>query len=327
MKRRRFLALLGSSIAAPPLASHAQQQSTPVIGFLNTQDAKAFSVFVDGFRRGLQETGFSEGRNLGIEFRWAEGRYERLPALAAELVARNVSVLVSTGGEPAALAAKAATSTTPIVFLIAGDPVRLGLTSAFNRPGGNATGAVLLTTALEPKRIGLLRDMLPNSRRLALLANPTFPDSELRQRQTIEAARSNGQEIVVVTASTEGDIDKRFAELAGLRPDAMLVAADPFFNSRRNQIVALAARYGLPAMYEWREFVTAGGLMSYGTQLPDSFRMVGQYTGRILKGEKPSEMPVLQPTKFELVVNMKTARALGLSVPVTLLGQADDVIE
>jgi len=326
MRRRDFLGVLGGAAATWPLAVRAQQP-VPVIGFLNTQNPETFAVFVNGFRRGLRDNGYIEGQNLGIEYRWAEGQYDRLPRLAAELVARRVSILVSTGGEPAAFAAKAATSTTPIVFLIAGDPVRLGLVSAFNRPGGNLTGVVLLTTSLEPKRIGLLRDLLPNSSRLALLANPTFPDSDLRQRQVIEAVRSTGQDIVVLTASSVPEIEKRFAELATVRADALLVAADPFFNSQREQIVALAARHRMPAMYEWREYTAAGGLMSYGTQLPEMFRLVGQYAARILKGEKPTDMPILQPTKFELVVNMKAARALGLTVPVTLLGQADEVIE
>jgi putative ABC transport system substrate-binding protein len=299
----------------------------PVIGFLNTQSPETFAPFVTAFRQGLSETGYTEGQNVAIEFRWANGRYEQLAPLVAELVDRRVTVIAATGGEPAASAARAASATIPIVFLVAGDPVKLGLVASYNRPGGNATGAVVLTTSLDPKRLSLLGEMLPRSARVAFLVNPNFPDTETRERLVMEAARTVGHEIVVLSARNEKEIDKLFDDLGHLRVDALLVAGDPFFNSRRDQIIALAARHAVPAMYEWREFAAAGGLMSYGAQLPQLYREIGQYTGRILKGEKPGDLPVTQPTKFELVINLKTARALNIKISDKLLSLADEVIE
>ena len=325
MRRREFLGAIGGA-ATWPFAARAQQPM-PVVGFLNTQSPETFAPFVVAFREGLADLGYTENRNVAIEYRWARGQYDRLTPMASELVERRVAVLVTTGGEPAAHAAKAVNSTIPHVFLIGGDPVRQGLAAAYNRPGGNMTGANLLTTELEPKRLGLLRALLPNSTRIALLTNPTYPDAEVQKREVLAAARISGHEIVMMTARDGGEIDTVFASLAGHRVDALLVAADPFFNSRRNQIVALAARIAMPAIYEWREYVAAGGLMSYGTVIADLYRHVGRYTGRVLRGEKPADMPILQPTKFEFVLNLAAARALGLKVPDTLLAQADDVIE
>jgi putative tryptophan/tyrosine transport system substrate-binding protein len=299
----------------------------PVIGFLNTQSPESFMPFTAAFREGLEEHGYTEGRNVAIEYRWARGQYERLAAMANELVQRRVSVLVTTGGEPAAFAAKAATSTIPHVFLVGLDPVQKGLVAAFNRPGGNSTGASVLTPAIESKRLGLLRALLPNGNRVALLTNPNYPDTEVRKRGLLEAARISRHEIFMLSARDEREIDNAFNEAMGQRVDALLVMADPFFNSRRNQIVALAARAAIPAIHEWREYVIAGGLMSYGPQLPELYRQVGRYTGRVLKGEKPADMPILQPTKFELVLNLAAAKALGLKVPDTLLAQADEAIE
>ena len=327
MRRREFIKLLGGATAAWPFAVRAQQPTMPVIGFLNTQSPETFASFAAAFREGLTELGYVEGRTVAIEYRWARGQYDRLGPMATELVQRRVSVLVTTGGEPAAFAGKAATSTIPQIFLIGSDPVRQGLVLAYNRPGGNITGVNLLTSNLGPKRLGLLRALLPNGTRIALLSNPDYPDSGTLTRDVLEAARASGHEIVILSARNEREIDKAFAELPGLRVDALQVAADPFFNSRRNQIVEHAARAAVPTIYEWREYVAVGGLMSYGTVIADLYRQVGRYTGRVLKGEKPADMPILQPTKFEFVLNLTTAKTLGLKVPDTLLAQADDVIE
>jgi putative tryptophan/tyrosine transport system substrate-binding protein len=316
MRRRDFITLVGGA-SAWPLAARAQQ-AVPVIGYLNSQSPETFMPFTASFRKGLGELGYTEGRDVAIEYRWARGQYEQLAPMANELVQRQVSVLVTTGGEPAALAAKAATSTIPHVFLIGNDPVRQGLVAAYNRPGGNSTGASLMTSAIESKRLGLLRALLPSGIRIALLSNPNYPDTEVRKRSLLEAALISGHEIFALSARDEREIGDAFKELAGQRVDAMLVMADPFFNSRRNQIVALAARAGTPAIYEWREYVTAGGLMSYGPELPELYRQVGRYAGRILKGEKPADMPILQPTRFVLVLNLAAAKALGLQVPDTL---------
>jgi putative ABC transport system substrate-binding protein len=320
---------LGGAVAsiALGLACAFGQQSVPVVGFLNTQSPEAFASFVAAFRDGLADLGYVDGRNVAIEYRWARGQYDRLAPMAAELVERRVAVLVTTGGERAAFAGKAATSSIPQVFLIGGDPVRQGLVAAYNRPGGNVTGANLLTSQLEPKRLGLLRALLPNGTRIALLTNPTYPEVENQKRDVLAAARVSGHEIVTVSARDESEIDKVFADLPRLRIDALQVAADPFFNSRRNQIVALAARAAIPAIYEWREYVAAGGLMSYGTVIADLYRQTGRYAGRVLKGEKPADMPILQPSKFEFVLNLAAAKALGLKVPDTLLAQADDTVE
>jgi putative ABC transport system substrate-binding protein len=325
MNRRAFISLF-SGAAAWPLAARAQQTAIPVIGFLNSASPEAFGSYVDAFLIGLNEAGFVEGRNLAIEYRWARGRYAQLPSLAAELVEHKVAVIAASG-EPAVLAARAATSTVPIVFLIGGDPVRLGLVAGFNRPAGNVTGVTILTLTLDMKRLGLLREALASAATIAVLVNPNFPGSEARTGDVQQAARNIGQELVITVARDEAEIEKAFADFERRRPDALLVAGDPFFNARRDQIVALAARYAVPAIYEWRDFAVAGGLMSYGTQLPDLYRQQGSYAGRILKDAKPAELPVLQPTKFEFVINLKTAKALGLEIPDRLLALADEVIE
>jgi putative ABC transport system substrate-binding protein len=330
MKRRAVMTLLGGAAATSlvrPLAAHAQQLRMPVIGFLNTQSPEAFAGYVAGFQQGLKEAGYVEGQNVAIEYRWARGRYEDLPQLAADLVRRGVTLIATTGGEPAAIAAKAATSTIPIVFLIGGDPVQQGLVASFNRPGGNATGATQLTFILDGKRLGLLREMMPSTASVAVLANPGFPGMEARMREIEAGARRISQELVRLDASSEGGLEAAFAEIARRRPGALLVAGDPFFNSRRDLIVALAAQCAIPAIYEWREFTFAGGLMSYGTVLSDLYRQTGLYVGRVLKGTSPADLPVVQPVKFELIINLRTAKALGLAVPATLLAIADEVIE
>lgn len=324
MRRREFLAGIAGATVLPAVARGQQQ---PVIGFLNSQSPEGFAPYVEAYRQGLAEFGYTEGQNVAAEYRWARGRPELLQPMAADLIDRRISILVTTGGEAVAVAGKKATTTVPHVFLIGGDPVRLGLVDAYNRPGGNSTGVILLTTSLEPKRLGQLRILLPDSRKIALLMNPNFPAAEARKNDVISAARTTDHEIVALNARDPAEIDQAFKELGSLRADALLVSGDPFFNSRREQIVALANHVAIPAIYEWREFAAAGGLMSYGTVITEQFRNVGRYTGRVLKGEKPADMPVLQPAKFELVINLKTARAIGLKVPDTLLAQADDVIE
>jgi putative tryptophan/tyrosine transport system substrate-binding protein len=327
MQRREFITLLGGVAAAWPLAAQAQQPSMPVIGSLSSLAPGPAAHQVVAFRQGLSEIGFTEGVNVVIEYRWADGQYDRLPAMAADLAGRRVAVIVASGGEPAALAAKAATSTIPIVFVIGGDPVKVGLVASLNRPGANITGVTLLTNSIEAKRLGLLRELVPNATTLAMLVNPTFPTAETQVSDAQVAARTFGQQIHVLNVSNERDFDAVFASLAQLRADALLVSSDPFLNSRRDQIVARVAQQALPAIYEWREFAAAGGLMSYGTSLSATYRQVGVYTGRVLKGEKPSDMPVIQPTKFELVINLKTAKTLGLTLPSGVLSIADEVIE
>ena len=298
----------------------------PVIGFLAGQSRQGRAYLTAALKQGLSETGYIEGQNTGIEYRWAENQNNRLPELAAELVARKVAVIVA-GPLPAALAAKAATADIPIVFAIGGDPVKGGLVASLNRPDGNVTGVSFFTTTLEPKRLELLQEVSPNVAVIAMLLNPKSLDYENQVRDVQTAARSIGQQIVILNASSEHDIENAFATIVQQRVGAVLVGSDPFFTDRRNQLVALAAFHGVPAIYQWREFTEAGGLMSYGTSLTDAYRNVGIYAGRILKGTKSADLPVQQSTKVELVINLKTARALGLTFPLPLSGRADEVIE
>jgi putative ABC transport system substrate-binding protein len=326
MRRREFIALLGGTVAAWPCTTHAQH-AMPVIGFLSSVSPGPWTDLVAAFRKGLNEIGFVEGQNVAIEYRWAEGQYDSLPAMADDLVRRRVSVIIATGGGPAALAAKAATATIPVVFSGASDPVKLGLVGSINRPGGNVTGIHLFVIGLEPKRLEMLREMVPSAGLIAVLLNPRNPEASTQLRAIEDAACAVGQPIRLLNASTEAEIDTAFADLVRERAGAVLVGADPFFNSRRGQLVGLAAHHHVPASYELREFAAAGGLMSYGNNLREAYRQVGLYAGRILKGEKPAELPIVQPTEFELVINLKTAKALNLTIPPTLLARADEVIE
>jgi len=326
VRRRDFITLLGGATAAWPLAARAQQAGEPVIGFLNSGTATAYAPFVAAFRQGLSEAGYVEGRNVAIEYRWAEGHYERLTTLAGDLIGRQVTVIAATT-TPAALAAKAATTTIPIVFTAGVDPIAAGLIGSLNRPSGNLTGVNVYLSALWGKRLGLLRELVPNAAVIGMLVNPNFPDAESQARDVKEAAGIIGQQVHIVNASSDSDIDSAFANLVRLPVGALLVASDAFFVSHRDQIVALAARHALPTIYPVREFVFAGGLMIYAPDLGDGYRQAGIYVGRILKGAKPSDLPVVQPTKFDFVINLKTAKALGLTVPDSLLALADEVIE
>ena len=320
------MTLLGGAAAAWPLAARAQQPAMPVVGFLRSTSIERSTHLVTAFRQGLKEAGYSEGQNVTIDYRSAEGQYERLPDMAADMVRRQVTVIVATGGPAPALAAKAVTSTIPIVST-GEDLVKLGLVDSLNRPGGNVTGVTLLTTDIGSKRLGLLHELVPNATTIALMHNPTGP-GVMRYLQDVQsAARNLGRQTQVLNATNEGEIDAAFLALARERPGALLVSADPFLTSRREQIVTLANHYKLPAFYEWREFAEAGGLVSYGPMHAEGYRLVGIYTGRILKGAKPADLPVIQSAKFELVINLKTARALGLEIPPTLLARADEVIE
>jgi ABC-type uncharacterized transport system substrate-binding protein len=326
IRRREFITLLGGAALAWPLAARAQQLM-PVVGFLSARSAEDSAHLVAAFRRGLSDGGFIDGRNVTVEYHWAQGQYDRLPAQALELVRKPVTVLVVTGGEPAALAAKAATSTIPIVFAIGGDPVKLGLVASYNRPGGNVTGINILTTTLEAKRLGLLHDLIPHATTVGLLLNTNFRVAESQLTDVQEAARALGLHIDVLPAATDRDIEAAFETVDQHHIAALLVAASPFFDTRRDRLVALAARHAVPTMYQFREYAAYGGLISYGIDLPDVYRQVGGYAARILKGEKPADLPILQPTKFELIINLKTAKALGLTVPPDLLAIADEVIE
>jgi len=326
MRRRNFIALLGSGVAGWPIAARAQQPAMPVIGFLNGASPEGYALYAAAFRQGLKEAGYVEGQNATIEYRWAEGHYDRLPALAANLVQHKVTVIAA-GSTPAALAAKAATSTVPIVFTTGGDPIKLGLVASLNRPGGNVTGVSNLITELGSKRLGLLRELVPSITLIATLINPNFPDAERESRDVEAAARALGLQHIVLKAGSEREIDTAFATMAQQSSGALDVNVDPFFTARRNQIVALAARHAIPAIYPVRDFAVAGGLMSYGTDFADSYRQTGIYTGRVVRGEKPADLPVQRSTKFEFVINFKTAKALGLAVPNSMQLLADEVIE
>jgi putative tryptophan/tyrosine transport system substrate-binding protein len=325
MHRRRLIALLGGAIALPCVAA-AQQKAMPVIGYLHFASPASKSQFLDALRQGLSESGYVEGQNVAIEYRWAEGNYDRLSALAADLVGRKVDVIVAVSG-PSAHAAKSASSAIPIVFMTGGDPVADGLVNSLARPGGNMTGVSFLFIELHPKRLELLSDLLPQAKIIALLVNPNLSFTEAVVRAVQEAASAKGIQLLVLKAGAEGEIDAAFATLAQRHPDALLVGSDPFFDSSHEQLVALASRYAIPTVYPWRIFADAGGLISYGPNLSAVERQLGNYAGRILKGERPADLPVEQPTRFELVVNLKTAKALGLTVPPAILARADEVIE
>jgi putative ABC transport system substrate-binding protein len=323
--RRQFITLLGGATAWP-LAARAQQPAMPVIGFLNGGSPELLAPYVDAFLSGLNEAGFVKERNCTIAYRWARGRYDELPSLAAELVDLRVAVIAASG-RAAVVAAKAATAVIPLVFVIGGDPVRLGLVSGLHRPGGNATGVTILTLALDLQRLGLLREALGRAASIAVVFNPNFPRAEGRMREVQEAARNMVQDLYITPAGNAEEIDQAFAKFDRRRPDALLVVGDPFFNARRDQIVALAARFAIPAIYDRRDFVAAGGLMSYGTNFSELYRRQGAYTGLVLKGSEPADLPVLQLTKSELVINLKTAKALGVKISEDVLARADEVIE
>jgi putative ABC transport system substrate-binding protein len=327
VNRRDLIKAIGGTATVWPLTARAQEPGMPVVEFLYTggPTADEAAPFAGAFRHGLSEVGFVEGQNVAVEYRWAGFQQEQLAPVVAELVQRQIAVIV--GNTPPAMAAKSATSTIPIVFVTGTDPVALGLVDSFNRPGGNATGVSFLSVFLEAKRLGMLRELLPRASMISVLVDPNSPDSEIQLRQVEEAAHMLGQQIRILRASTESELENGFATLARQRPDGLLVAPAAFFTAQRKQIVELAARHSLPAVYGFRDFPVAGGLMSYGSSLVDSFRQAGIYTGRILKGEKPADLPVLQPTKFELIINTKTAKTLGLTIPDKLLALSDEVIE
>jgi putative tryptophan/tyrosine transport system substrate-binding protein len=326
VRRREFITLMGGSMAVWPRAAHAQQPAMPVIGFLHGASPGTYAPMMTAFRQSLKDAGYVEGHNVAIEYRWAEGHYERLPALAVDLVRRQVAAIV-TGGTPPALAAKAASSTIPIVINVGVDPVQLGLVASLNRPGGNVTGLTVLTVELAAKKLEVLHELLRTSASVALLVNPNTPVTEPETKGARDAARSLGLQLHVLDASTEGEIDAAFEKLIELRAGGLVVSVDPFLLSQRAQIVALAARHAVPAIYGAREFAADGGLMSYGSDLVDAYRQVGIYAGKILKGAKPADLPVQRVVRVEFVINLKTAKTLGLTFPITLLGRADEVIE
>jgi putative tryptophan/tyrosine transport system substrate-binding protein len=326
IRRREFIVTLGGVACAWPLAARAQQPAMPVIGWLGTDSREVENSEVVSFQQGLKEAGYIEGQNLAIEYRWAEGQYDRLPALAADLVRRQVTVIAASANG-AALAAKAATTTVPIVFQVGFDPVQLGLVASLNRPGGNATGVTSLNTEVGPKKLELLHELVPNVAVIGLLVNPDNPTAEIQSREAQVAARKLGLELHIVHARTERDFDAAFATLVKLRAGALVIGPDPIFRNRSRQLGALALRYAVPAISPYRDFAAGGGLMSYGTNIADLFRPVGIYAGRILKGEKPADLPVQQAVKVDLVLNFKTAKTLGITVPLPLSGRADEVIE
>jgi putative ABC transport system substrate-binding protein len=325
--KREFIAGLSGAALVWPFAARAQQPAMPVIGFLGSGSLAGNVPFVAAFRQGLSEAGYTEDRNVTIEYRWAEGRYDRFPAMLADLLRRQAAVIVATGGDPSALAAKAATSTTPIVFETGTDPVKLGLVSSLNQPGGNATGISLLNVDLEPKRLQLLIELVPTAATIAFLVNPNNPTAQARAAIMQSAARASDRQLVVLNAGEDGDLDTAFAAVAQQKIGAVLVAGDALFTIRRERLVALAARYRVPASYNQREYILIGGLTSYGASLSEIYHQVGLYAGRILKGEKTVNLPVMQSTKVEFVINQKTAKTLGLTIPLPLLGRADEVIE
>jgi len=327
MRRRDFIALLGSTVAAWPLAAGAQQPAMPVVGVLGATSANGFAAQLAAFRRGLSEAGVVEGRDAAIEYRWADDQYERLPELAADLVRRQVAVIATIGGNAASVAARAATKTIPIVFHGSVDPVEAGFVASLNRPGGNMTGVVSLNVDTGQKRLELLHELVPTANTIALLLNPTNAVAETQSNDLLAAARTLGLELYVLHASTEGEFEPAFARLMKLRAGGLVIGTDGFLVSRSERLAALTLRHALPTIFQYRAFAEAGGLMSYGGSVTDSYRLSGVYTGRILKGQKPADLPVQQATKVELIINLKTARALGLTVPLPLLGRADEVIE
>jgi len=326
MRRREFIAYIGGA-AAWPLAARAQQPGMPVVGFLNPGLPEPSSFLVVAFREGLEKEGYVEGQNVTVEYRWASGHYNELQTLASDLVRRHAVAIAATGGSISAQAAKAATATIPIVFNVGEDPIKLGLVASFNRPGGNITGVNTLSPALESKRLGLLRELVPQAAIVAVLLNPSNPDADLQRRDIQAAASAIGQDLRTFDVGNESDIETAFAALVRQRADALLVGSDVFLTNRREQIVALAARYAVPTIYSFRSFAESGGLMSYSTNLVEVYRQVGFYVGRILKGEKPANLPIVQPTKFELVINLKTAKAMNVKISDNLLSLADEVIE
>jgi putative ABC transport system substrate-binding protein len=327
MQRREFIKLIGGAAVAWPLAARAQQHTMPVVGYLSGGSAGPFAPFLAAFRQGLRETGYAEGQNVAIEYRWAEGIYDRLPALAADLVGRKVDVIAASGGDLAAFAAKNATSKIPIVFTSGDDPVVTGLVSSLARPGGNLSGVSFFVVELHPKRFELITELVPQAKVIALLVNPNSPQTERVAQAMQETARMKGVQLHVLKAATKDEIGTAFAALVPLQAAALIEQSDPFFVSRREQFALLAARHAIPAIYEGRQFAEAGGLISYGSSLPSVYHQVGAYVGRVLKGEKPADLPVMQPTKFELVVNLMAAEAIGLAIPESFLLRADEVIE
>jgi putative ABC transport system substrate-binding protein len=327
MRRREFIALLGGAAVARPFAASAQQPAIPVVGFLGSGSPQSDAFRLAAVQQGLTESGYVEGRNVTFEYRWAEDHYERLPALAAELVHRGIAVLVSIGGGTSAVAAKSSTATIPVVFATGGDPIKLGLVASLNRPGGNVTGVNFLTEMLVAKQFEVLYETIPRTPLIGFLANPTSALAEADTKSVLAAAESLGQKLVVVQARADSELEAAFVALVRQRAGALTVQGDAFFLSRRNKLVELAARQAIPTIFNLREYAIAGGLMSYGTSITDAHRIAGVYAGRILKGEKPADLPVQQSTKVELVINLKTAKALGLTIPLPLLGRADEVIE
>jgi putative tryptophan/tyrosine transport system substrate-binding protein len=327
MRRREFISLVGGAAAAWPLAARAQQPAMPVVGFMHSQSPEMAASYAAAFQQGLKEVGFIEGQNVAVEYRWAQGHYDRLPGLAADFVRRKVDVIAATGGEPSPQVAKAATQTIPIVFTSNGDPVSEGLVASLNRPGGNATGVTIFGAAAVTKRLQLLHELVPQAAVIGFLMNPNHPNSNVEMKVAQTAARSIGKEMPVFNASSESQLDAAFATMAQQQVGALLGGSDTFLTQRRDQIISLAAHYRIPAIYYVREFAQSGGLIAYGNRVADMYRLVGIYVGRILKGEKPADLPVQESTKFDLVINLKTAKALGIEVPISMQWLADEVIE